>query len=425
VPLPVKGVGHLDSPGPRPPQGRVNAADPSLADIDLYDPDRYVAGPPHADFARLRREAPVFRQRTPDGGFYWAVTRHADVVTVSTDPATYSSERGSVMIEDLAPDMLEMMRSMLLVMDPPRHGRYRRMVMHAFTPSMVDALEPRIRRVARTILDRAAEAGEVEFVHDVAAELPVQVIGELMGIPAEDRPRLRDWAEQLTGNQDPEVNPGGKEAEASFAMGAYAVELAGAKRGGRGTDLTTTIVNAEVDGHRMDDFEFGAFFVQMVTAGNDTSKTSIANAVDVLLDHPEVWEALRLDPSRIPGAVEEVLRYANPLHYFRRTATRDTVLGATPIREGDRVVLYYTSANRDEAVFADSDRFDPSRSPNPHLAFGFGEHFCVGAKLARLEVRVFLEEMLGRFGSVVRSGPVRRQRSNLNNALKALPLRLA
>lgn len=399
--------------------------DTSLDDIDVHSPDRYVAGPPHADFARLRRHAPVFRQRTPDGGFYWAVTRHADVVTVSTDPATYSSSRGSVMIEDLPPEMLEMMRSMLLVMDPPRHGRYRRMVMHSFTPSMVDALEPRIRAITRAVLGRAAEAGDVEFVHDVAAELPVQVIGELMGIPEADRPQLRDWAEQLTGNQDPDVNPGGNEAEASFAMGAYAVQLAGDRRGKEGGDLTTRIVNAEVDGHRMDDFEFGAFFVQMVTAGNDTSKTSISSAVDVLLDHPRQMEALRADRSRIPGAVEEVLRYANPLHYFRRTATRDAALGGERIREGDRVVLYYTSANRDEAVFADPDRFDIARSPNPHLAFGFGEHFCVGAKLARLEARVFLEELFARFATIERRGEARRQRSNLNNALKSLPLRLA
>ncbi|MFN2376235.1 MAG: cytochrome P450 [Candidatus Binatia bacterium] len=393
-----------------------------LSGIDIHDPDRYVAGPPHADFARLRRSAPVFRQPTPDGGFYWAVTRHADVVAVSTDPATYSSARGSVMIEDLEPEILEMTRSMLLVMDPPAHGRYRRMVLHAFTPRMVEALEPRIRALSRAILESAAEKEELEFVHDVAAELPVQVIGELMGIPAQDRPRLRDWAEQLTGNQDPDVNPGGNEAEASFAMGAYAVGLAGERRGKAGDDLTTTIVNAEVDGHVMNDFEFGAFFVQMVTAGNDTSKTSISSAVDVLLDHPAALAALREDASRIPAAVEEVLRYANPLHYFRRTATRDTTLRGTPIREGDKVVLLYTSANRDEEVFADPNRFDISRSPNPHLAFGFGEHFCVGAKLARLEARIFLEELLSRFARIERTGPARRQRSNLNNALKSLPL---
>ena len=397
----------------------------ALDDIDVHDPDRYVAAPPHADFARLRRECPVHRQSTPDGGFYWAITRHADVVTVSTDPETFSSERGSVVIEDLEPELLQMMRSMLLVMDPPAHGRYRRMVLHAFTPRMVDALEPRIRQVSRTILENTAASGEVEFVHDIAAALPVQVIGELMGIPEADRPQLRDWAEQLTGNQDPDVNPGGNEGEASFAMGAYAVGLANDKRGKAGDDLTTTIVNAEVDGHTMSDYEFGAFFVQMVTAGNDTTKTSLSNAVDVLLDHPASLAALRADPSLLPTAVEEVLRYANPLHYFRRTATRDTELGGTKIREGDKVVMLYTSANRDEAVFADPDRFDIARSPNPHLAFGFGEHFCLGAKLARLEARVFLEELFLRFHTIERTGPARRQRSNLNNALKALPLRLA
>ena len=399
------------------------AAGEDLAGIDVYDPGAYVDGVPHADFARLRREAPVFRHATPDGGSYWAVTRHAEIVAVSTDPETYSSARGSVMIEELEPGLLEMMRSMLLVMDPPAHGRYRRMVLHAFTPRMVDTLEPRIRVLTRAILERARQLGDVEFVHDVAAALPVQVIGELMGIPEADRAQLRDWAEQLTGNQDPDVNPGGNEAEASMAMGAYAVGLAGQRRGRSGGDLTTTIVNAEVDGHAMNDFEFGAFFVQMVTAGNDTTKTSIANAVDTLLDHPQALAALRADPSLIPGAVEEVLRFANPLHYFRRTATRDAQLRGEAIGEGDRVVLYYTSANRDEDMFADPGRFDIRRSPNPHLAFGFGEHFCVGAKLARLETRVLLEELLVRFASIERTGPKRRQRSNLDNALKALPLR--
>jgi cytochrome P450 len=395
-----------------------------VSHIDIHDPDNYIVRAPHDDFAKLRRHAPVYRQTTPGGGFYWAVTKHADVVTVSTDPETYSSSRGSVMIEDLEPELLAMMRSMLLVMDPPAHGRYRRMVLHAFTPRMVDSLEPRIREITRSILDAAAEKQDVEFVHDVAAALPVQVIGELMGIPEADRAQLRDWAEQLTGNQDPEVNPGGNEQEASYAMGAYAVQLANERRGKAGDDLTTTIVNAEVDGHVMNDFEFGAFFVQMVTAGNDTTKTSISNAIDVLLDHSAAMASLREDPSLIPSAVEEVLRYANPLHYFRRTATRDTTLGGKAIREGDKVVLYYTSANRDEDVFADPDRFDIRRSPNPHLAFGFGEHFCVGAKLARMEARILLEEMLARFSKIARGGAPRRQRSNLNNALKSLPLRL-
>lgn len=403
----------------------IDDRDDDFSGIALHDPDRYVAGPPHDDFARLRRRRPVFRQDTGDGGFFWAVTRHADVVRVSTDPATFSSSRGSVMIEDLPPDMLEMMRSMLLVMDPPVHGRYRRMVLHAFTPRMVDTLEARVRSVLRGILDRAADAREVEFVHDVAAELPVQVIGELMGIPPADRAALRDQAEQLTGNQDPDVNPGGNEAEASMAMGMYAAQLAAERRGRDGDDLATAIVNAEVDGHRMDDFEFAAFFVQMVTAGNDTTKTSISSAIDVLLDHPSQMQALRDDLGRIPTAVEEVLRYANPLHYFRRTATRDARIGDQDVREGDKVVLWYTSANRDESVFADPQRFDGARSPNQHLAFGFGEHFCLGARLARLEMRVALEEILARFATIERTGEKRRQRSNLNNALKALPLRLA
>ncbi len=391
--------------------------------IDLYDPDGYVAAPPHAAFARLRREAPVFWQRQGRDG-YWAVLRHADVVAVSRDPDTFSSERGSVVIEELAPETLELMRHMLLVMDPPRHGRYRRMILHSFTPRMVERLEPRIRAIARGIMERAAERREVEFVHDVASQLPLQVIGELCGVPEQDRAQLNVWAERNTGSQDPDINPGQAEGDSTREMAAYAIGLARERRGRGGVDLTSSVVNAEVDGRCMSDFEFGAFFVQLVTAGNDTTRTLLSNGTLALLEHPEELRELRRDPAAIPGAVEEMLRWASPLHYFRRTATRDAELRGRKIREGQRVVLLYSSANRDEEVFEAPDRFLVRRHPNPHLAFGIGEHFCLGAQLARLEARVFFEELLASFASFEPTGPPRRQRSNLNNALKALPLRL-
>jgi len=393
-------------------------------DIDLYDPDRYIDSPPYEAFAYLRREQPVFWQTTPWGGGYWAVLKHADVITVSTDPLTYSSERGSVIIEDLGEELLQMMRAMLLVMDPPGHGRYRRMVLHAFTPTMVDRLEPRLRDISRAILEDAAKQGDVEFVHDVAARLPLQVIGELMGIPAGDRAQITVWAEQMTASQDPDINPDSAEGQASYAMGAYAVSLAQDRRGKTGSDLTTRIINAEVEGRMMTDFEFGAFFVQLVTAGNDTTRTMLSNGLLALLQHPEQLAAVRDDARLTTGMVEEVLRYASPLHYFRRTATRDTELHGQKIREGDKVVVMYTSANRDEDVFRDADRFDVRRDPNPHLAFGFGEHYCLGAKLARLEGRVFFEELLRRFPRIEQRDTEKRQRSNLNNGLKSLPVRL-
>jgi cytochrome P450 len=252
----------------------------------------------------------------------------------------------------------------------------------------------------------------------------MQVIGELFGVPEADRAEVHRWAELNSGSQDLEINPGQQAGEGTRRMGAYAVALASERRGRAGSDLTSAIVNSELEGHRMNDFEFGAFFVQLVTAGNDTTRTMLSNGTLALLEHPGELARLRADPGLVEGALEEMLRYASPLHYFRRTATRDTELRGRRIREGDKVVMMYTSANRDEEVFPDADRFDVARRPNPHLAFGFGEHFCLGAKLARLEGRVFFEELLATFPGLEQTGKPRRQRSNLNNALKALPLRL-
>jgi cytochrome P450 len=260
----------------------------------------------------------------------------------------------------------------------------------------------------------------------MAGELPMQVIGELLGVPEGERARLRAWAAQLTGSQDADLNPGGAEAApaASIEMAMYAIGLAQARRGATGSDLTTVAVNAEVDGHAMTDAEFGGFFVQLATAGNDTTRNLLSSGLRLLLEHPDALESLRADESLVPGAVEEMLRVESPLHYFRRTATRDTTLRDQAIRAGDRVVLYYGSANRDEEVFREPERFDVRRSPNPHLSFGFGEHFCLGAALARLEARVFFEELLRAFRCIELAGEPRHQRSNLNNALKSLPVRL-
>jgi len=398
----------------------------SAAAIDVYDPDRYVAGAPYADFARLRRERPIHWQATPDGDGYWAVTKHADVAEVSRNPELFSSARGFVVIEPLSEAQLAMMRFTLLGMDPPEHARLRRTLLAAFTPRMVAALEPRVREIARGIMARGAAKGVVEFVEDMAGELPMQVIGELLGVPEAERARLRAWAAQLTGSQDTDLNPGGAEAApaASIEMAMYAIGLAQARRGATGSDLTTVAVNAEVDGHTMTDAEFGGFFVQLATAGNDTTRNLLSSGLRLLLAHPDQLESLRADESLIPGAVEEMLRYESPLHYFRRTATRDTALRGQAIRAGERVVLLYGSANRDEDVFRDAERFDVRRSPNPHLSFGFGEHFCLGAALARLEARVFFEELLRAFPRIELAGESRHQRSNLNNALKSLPVRL-
>ncbi|MGZ4758180.1 MAG: cytochrome P450 [Acidimicrobiales bacterium] len=399
--------------------------------IDLYDPDGYVAGPPHDTFTRLRREQPVWWQDMPDGTGYWAVLRHADVTHVARHPLVFSAERGGVVLEDLDPEQLAMMQDMILSMDPPRHADYRRNVAPHFKARVMAGIEDQVRDQCRSIMAGAAERGDVDFVHDMCAPLPTQIIGELVGIPAEDRPNIHHWAERITGGQDDEIaaidesqgDDGSMEGSIQLAM--YAIGLANERRSNPRDDLMTLMLATEVDGRPMDDMGIGSFFVQLIVAGNDTSRTMLSSGLLALLQHPDQLAELRADPSLIPGAVEEMLRWANPLHYFRRTAAEDTELSGQAIAAGDKVAMIYTSANRDEDVFADPQAFDIHRRPNPHLSFGIAEHFCLGVHLARLEGRVFFEELLDTFSTIELIGEPRRQRSNLNNALKALPVRLA
>lgn len=396
--------------------------------IDIYDPDGYVAAAPHEVFAYLRREHPVWRQEMPDGTSYWAVMRHADVVEVSRQPLRFSAQVGGVVLEDMAPEQLEQSKNMLLMMDPPRHTQLRKEVAHLFKARAIATLEAAIRKVCREILDRAAARGDVEFVHDVAAFLPSQVFGEMMGIPEADRADINRWAEQSTSGSDPDVNPdadaGGETGGGSMQMAIYGYEYAVRRRGEEGDDLGLALLRTEIDGQPMTDLEFAYFFVQLVTAGNDTTRTMLSSGLLELLRHPDQLDRLRADRSLIPSAVEEILRYANPLHYFRRTATEDTEIAGQPIASGEKIAMIYTSANRDEAVFADPDRFDITRSPNPHLSFGIADHFCLGVHLARLEGRIFFDELLDRFPVIEQTGTPARFRSNLNNALKALPVHL-
>ena len=393
--------------------------------IDLYSPDAYVEGPPHAVFAELRRTDPVHWQDIQGQPGYWAVLKHADVVNVARDSATFSASEGGIMLEDVGIERLKRMRNMLLAMDPPRHVDYRRPLAPSFKAKVIAGLEDRVRAICRDIFQRVGE-GEVEFVHDVTSSLPSQVVGELVGLPEEDWPKIHRWAEMSTSSQDPDFNPqGGDVVDPIAAMAMYAIEFAGRRRQEEPReDLASLILGTEFGGKLMSDVDFGSFFVQLVTAGNDTTKTMLSSGLLALLQHPDQLAELRDDPSLVDGAVEEILRWANPLHYFRRTATADTKLGGTEIKAGDKVAMYYTSANRDEDVFDDPHRFDIHRHPNPHLSFGIAEHFCLGVHLARLEGRVFFEELLATYPTIELVGEPVRTRSNLNNALKLLPIRL-
>lgn len=395
--------------------------------VDLADPDTFVAGVPHEAFAELRRTDPVHWQPMDDQSGFWAVLRHADVVHVARHPEIFSSSAGGVVVEDLPPDALARMRNMLLAMDPPRHHIHRAPISPHFRPKVVAAMELRVRQICREIIAGVRELGEVEFVHDVASRLPTQVIGELFGLPRQDWSYLQKLAESTTSSQDPDLyGPDNADGQAGAEMAAYAVEFAGSRRrGARVDDLTGEILDADFGGRPMSDLEFGGFFVQLVTAGNDTTKGMLSSGLLTLLRHPDQLADLRADPGLLAGAVEEIIRYDNPLHYFRRTALVDTDLAGARISAGDKVAMYYTSANRDELVFADPQAFDIRRRPNPHLSFGMGGHFCLGAHLARLEGRVFVGELLEAFGTIELVGDPVRVRSNLNNSLKTLPVRLA
>jgi cytochrome P450 len=393
--------------------------------VDLADPDTFVHGPPHEALAELRRSDPVHFCTMDDGGF-WAVLKHADVVKVARSPGLFSASEGGVVIETLAPEQVAAMRGMLLAMDPPRHLDYRRPMLAHFGRTVIGRMEDQIRGVCVDIMDKVDTSSEVEFVHDVTADLPSRVIGTLMGLPEEDWGRIHEMAERNTSGQDADYasNDGGGGATMDMAM--YAIGLAQQRRTEEPReDLTSVILGTEFGGHLMDDFEFGSFFVQLVTAGNDTTKTMLSSGILALLTHPDQLKEVRENPSLIAGAVEEILRWANPLHYFRRTAMAETTLHDVTISPGDKVAMYYTSANRDEELFDDSQGFDIHRNPNPHLSFGIAEHFCLGVHLARLEGRVFFEELLSRFPEIELAGEPVRVRSNLNNAYKRLPVRMA
>lgn len=395
--------------------------------VNLADPDTFAGGPPHAELARLRASDPVHWQPMAGEPGFWAVLRHADVVEVARHPEIFSAALGGITVEDMPAASLQRVRQMLPAMDPPRHAVHRGPLAEHFRPRAVAGLETRVREVSRAILDEAAERTEFEFVEEVAAHLPARIVGELFDIPRQDWDYLRRLAQRNTSSQDPDLgDPSGGNATAGAEMAAYAVDLAAdrRRRGLTGGDLTTAILTAEFGGEPMSDEAFGGFFVQLVTAGNDTTKAMLSCGLLTLLRHRTQLAELRADPTLWPCAVEEILRYDNPLHYFRRTATADTELAGTAIRAGDKVAMYYTSANRDDAVFVEPDTFDIRRKPNPHLSLGMGTHFCLGAHLARLEGRVFFAELLGRFGTIELTGDPVRVRSNLNNALKRLPVRL-
>jgi cholest-4-en-3-one 26-monooxygenase len=402
-----------------------SGASVTLADVDLVDPDTFLEGVPHHYFKLLRREAPVYRHPEPAGPGFWVVSKYDDVVTVSMDQGLFSSWLGGTNIADLPEEALQIIRMLMLNMDPPQHTKYRRLVSKGFTPKIVRDMEGHIRRLTKDILDEVIERGECDFVTDIAAELPLQVILEMMGVPIEDRHLIFDLSNRLIGAEDTEYSAAPEEARmAGMEMYMYAQTIGADRRANPTEDVVTTLVHAEIAGERLSEPEFNAFFLLLSVAGNETTRNLISGGMLTLLQHPESWAKLKAEPQLLDTAVEEMLRWVAPVMYFRRTATRNTELRGVPIRAGDKVCLYYGSANRDEDYFPDGDVFDIARNPNPHVTFGpGGAHFCLGANLARLEIKVMFEELMKRLPDVELAGEPKRLRSNFISGIKHMPVR--
>jgi len=398
----------------------------NLDEIDLYDPDGYVESVPHDMFATLRREAPVFWHDKPGDEGFWCLTRHADISHVNRDATIFSSWAKGALLEVPEPDALEMSRLMMLNMDPPQHTQLRKIVNRGFTPKRIRDLMSVLEQRAQGIVDDIIERGSCDFVSDVAAELPLQAIADFLGVPQEDRRMIFDWSNQLIGFDDPEFRNSEEQAqEAAAQIYAYAEGLAAERQANPRDDIVTALISAEVDGEALTTNEFDLFFLLLAVAGNETTRNAISHGMLALIEHPDQRRRLLDAPTLIDTAVEEILRWATPVMHFRRTATQDVEIHGQKIEAGQGVIMWHISANRDEEVFDDPDAFDVHRHPNPHLSFGIGEHFCLGAHLARLEGKVFFEELLATFPSIELTGEPRRVRSNLNNGLKSLPVRLA
>jgi cytochrome P450 len=398
-----------------------------LGEIDLSSHDAFVDRVPHEWFRTLRREAPVFFNPEPDGSGFYAVTRYADIRHVHRDFATYSSEAGGTSLEDLEPDQIEARKSMIDT-DPPRHTELRKLIARRFTSRAVMVWEQAIRTVCDRVLTEALPKGEFDFVHEISSEIPMQVFAEILGVAQEDRRLIVDMGDRILGNQDPEyaqpVEPAHRllpfSSPVAREMFEFGRKVADARKKNPRDDIITLLVNADLTQR-----EFDVYFVLLATAGNETTRHTITHGLLALMEHPDQLERLRKEPSLHASAADEMLRWATAVHYFRRTTTRDTELAGAEIPAGSKVATWLTSGNRDETVFENPDAFDVGRHPNKHMAFGPGGiHHCLGAHLARLEVRVVFEEMLKRVEGFELVGPPERLRSNFFNGVKRMPVRV-
>ena len=400
----------------------------SIPGVDLLDLDRFQRLEHHEMFRKLRNEAPVYWTDHPTAQGFWSISRHKDLVAVNRDTGTYSSEAGGVSI--LTPDEMggeaggtDPRGLMMLYMDPPKHTRYRLLVNKGFTPRMIGLIEQFLKHRAVLIVDNIIERGSCDFVDDLAAELPLQAIAEIMGVPQEERRMLFDWSNRMIGIDDPEfADEDG--AAASMELFMYSNSLAKKRREDPRDDIVTKLINAEVDGDRLSELEFDMFMMLLTVAGNETTRNTTAWGMWALMQNPEQYAALRGDiDGKLDHAIEEILRWATPVYHFRRTATADTQIAGQEIKKDDKVVIWHTSADRDETVFDDPYSFNIERWPNEHIAFGGGgAHFCMGANLARMELKLIFREILERIPDMKLTAEPSMLRSNFIGGVKHMPV---
>jgi cholest-4-en-3-one 26-monooxygenase len=398
-------------------------------DINLVDPDVYQrGGPPHEMLAWLRTHDPVFWHANggePGWPGFWAVTRHADIGYLSRHPEIFSSARRLSLFGEVPEERIELQRLMMLNMDPPQHTRQRTFVNRGFTPRMIGRLEEHIAEICHALLDEVQDSGRADFVTEIAAPLPLWVICELVGAPVEDRGRLFELSNVLIGSADPEFQLGPQaQQDAAAEIYVYGAALAERRRADPADDIVTRLLQPDDEGEALTSDEFDLFFLLLTVAGNETTRNAAAGGMLALFEHPDQWQRLLRDPGLIPTAAEEIVRWVSPVNLFRRTALRDTELGGKQIAAGDKVVVFYSSANRDDSVFALPDHFDVARDPNPHVGFGGGgPHFCLGRHLAAMELRILLQALTERMPGIRLDGEPSRLRSNFINGIKHMPVR--